>query len=554
MSSIVSVPSTGWTPDRLGPQRPVARRRRFASAWPALARLLVGLLAAAAAAAQEPGFAGRLDSARKLIDERAYGQARIELANAVALAESLGQRAWAGRSESSIGLSWQIEAQGDTLLTSDRDSLLVLARVHYERALEFDPDWGPALNNLGQLYCEQGQHDRGRSLLRRATRLNSDRWALYMVNYAHCSLSAGDWREARRFLLQVVDSLPDDPDVQQTVWAIYLKRDLDGVGEYLWRTLKRGQPRKCISLAIEFLRRPEETPSRLREEVCMVLALALGSTGFDPTGESAGAAAESLLSLVNDPDLGAMASETIRLHEGQSLDPGQFPWWASRDRRLKVGELEESPREAFRMLADALGQLHESLGSATQAERYYRLAIDLAPGAAQPMAVRHLADLLARQGRAGDLRLLVTEQSRLVDEGKDAGYGADDWKNVYLFHRTVGEILTTADSASIEDTTLTSGYHLETAQVAVTRFNRIASKERRNDTLVVDTSLVRMVAQQQSKLDVHGSVQVQRSAAEQYIHQKRFIEAREVLHMPPGVTPKDSLEIVKLRARAKDKP
>ena len=95
------------------------------------------------------------------------------------------------------------------------------AASNFERLLEVEPDFAPALNYLGYMWAERGERlDRALELVQRAVALEPDNGAYVdSLGWAHYQL--GDFHQAREFLERAAGLLPDDPTIWEHLADVY---------------------------------------------------------------------------------------------------------------------------------------------------------------------------------------------------------------------------------------------------------------------------------------------------------------------------------------------
>ncbi|MDR3677271.1 MAG: tetratricopeptide repeat protein [Acidobacteriota bacterium] len=69
------------------------------------------------------------------------------------------------------------------------------ALAHYQKALRIDPDFYPALNNIGTIYERQGNHTLAQEAFLHAMKINPDDGESY-INLGHVLYEVGDYRPA----------------------------------------------------------------------------------------------------------------------------------------------------------------------------------------------------------------------------------------------------------------------------------------------------------------------------------------------------------------------
>jgi Flp pilus assembly protein TadD len=85
------------------------------------------------------------------------------------------------------------------------------ARMHFERAVERDPDYTEALNNLANIYSKSGKRDRALELLRRAVAIAPEGLS-YRSNLAITYFSSGMLDNAEYEYNIIIQIAPQSPE------------------------------------------------------------------------------------------------------------------------------------------------------------------------------------------------------------------------------------------------------------------------------------------------------------------------------------------------------
>jgi len=102
----------------------------------------------------------------------------------------------------------QVLREYDRGQTQEGKGNLEQAADHYRKALRIEPDYYPALNNLGALYERQGDHRRAEELLAAALDIDPDDGEAY-VNLGHSLYEEGRYSEAADRLEEALKRSPN---------------------------------------------------------------------------------------------------------------------------------------------------------------------------------------------------------------------------------------------------------------------------------------------------------------------------------------------------------
>ncbi len=341
-----------------------------------------------------------------------------------------------------LGVAWQRLAAGaDDSQTEDRRRRAVAA---YEALLGFAGktklsfSLAPAHNNLARLHAELGNSERADTAYEKAVELADDtRRAAYLESHADFLAAGGDWQGAAEKYRSVVILAPASESAHRKLLEHYRIRDLEGLVEYLRRLLRAGQVLRVRDAALSVLAE-DEAPRALREELLVLVALALSHEVYDPRSFPQSEAAERLRTITDDPEIGEGAREILLLHGDGGGQPGIYAWWASTDAADKEASA-IGRREAFRELARAIGRWYQIKGDGEVAEKSYRLAGDLVPGESDPEATKALADLYLERGEVDRLQQLLAEYEPRLQNDVDAATVSDE--AVLGYRETASRIL-----------------------------------------------------------------------------------------------------------------
>jgi tetratricopeptide (TPR) repeat protein len=136
------------------------------------------------------------------------------------------------------------------------------AIAHYEKAVDIDPHFYPALNNLGAAYEHQGDHRRAEEVLLKSLAINPDDGQSY-INLGHVFYEEGRYPEARAQLEEGVKRTPDSASGYFLLGSTFLRLgELDKAATNLKQALTldpKGMPRAHLQLANLYLKQHEMT-------------------------------------------------------------------------------------------------------------------------------------------------------------------------------------------------------------------------------------------------------------------------------------------------------
>ncbi len=118
--------------------------------------------------------------------------------------------------------------------------------THLKRAIEIDPSYADAVNNLGSHYHRNGQYDLAIQCFKKVTELNPEFYGGW-VNLAASLLSKGKFRDALEANQRAYRLRPDEPLVSaQLGLNYYYMHDLSEAKKYFLKTLQR-DPASALS-------------------------------------------------------------------------------------------------------------------------------------------------------------------------------------------------------------------------------------------------------------------------------------------------------------------
>ena len=147
---------------------------------------------------------------------------------------------------------------------SQKDGNFESAMSHYQKALRIEPDFYPALNNLGVLYERQKEHAQAETALLQSLQVNADDAEAY-INLGHVLYEQGRYQTAIERLQEGLKRSPQSPMGHFFLGSSYLKLgDLDSAEPNLKRACAldpTGMPSAHLQLANLYLKRHEMAPA-----------------------------------------------------------------------------------------------------------------------------------------------------------------------------------------------------------------------------------------------------------------------------------------------------
>jgi hypothetical protein len=321
----------------------------------------------------------------------------------------------------------------------NRAGLLGEAAMYYDQALGLNPKSSSILNNLAQIYIQQGATGLAQETLAKAIALGDANQAFHVQNYADLLATKGEWKEAGRFYALALWTQPDNVALLKKLVDLYLKNDRAFLGSYLWDMTERGQILQAQEVALSVFPRAEWSQAQ-KEELLAIVAVCLGKQTYDPREFLKTQTAQRLRDLYEDGAVSGGAREIVHLYESNEFHAQDFEWWKRRINPFKQPPRGKWPLQAFQELIRSIGEYYKTKEQPQIAENYLRLAIDIHELAPDIPSLVALADLYARQDRQGALRDLIrTKEDTLFGE-KARAYQEHNLDEIYALHRALGSI------------------------------------------------------------------------------------------------------------------
>ena len=122
--------------------------------------------------------------------------------------------------------------------------------LNFHKALEFDPEYGYALNNLGYAYIKTGKLDEGKSLLEQALLTDYADQAYGYRNLALYYQAKGNHEQTEANFKLAFDSVNDPVDLLEFYYAEYLLEQdkIDEGKEFLEKAIAKNEPEAIIRM------------------------------------------------------------------------------------------------------------------------------------------------------------------------------------------------------------------------------------------------------------------------------------------------------------------
>jgi tetratricopeptide (TPR) repeat protein len=348
-----------------------------------------------------------------------------------------------------LGLTKQEEAsaaaaKGDAALAS---ALRDAAADYYRKALEVQPASTAAILNLALVDIDRGKNDqavvlleRGLELARQSNSASAAKFAerlgdlqttaakaidYYRIASATGKASAALTAKIRKNLFVIAAANPDrQSDVVEYGWQLFGAGDIDGALDTALSAIDSEPPFSAASSS----------------EMLTLATAALARKNYDGITFAGSDTVIRLQAMKHIPDaLRSRVTSLFALYQGDIKDASALSIWK---------EEWDSQRPAARPASiQAIQQVARGLGYAAQrqrdfvnAERYYRLAIEL--DAAHPDAgtLRDLATLYYSLNRLPEIEQLMQQFETSLYEAKGIAYERVQWEQVAEYHRTLGTI------------------------------------------------------------------------------------------------------------------
>lgn len=404
------------------------------------------------------------------------------------------------------------------------------AERHYLQVLERDPRSATTMNNLARLYEAAGRTAEASRMYERALQLEQSPEPALEKNYADFLAKNGQWEEAANRYEALVKKEPQSTAPHKTLVERYLKIGSPRLIDYLWELVEQGQVLRTEEASLAALEAREWEPE-LVDQLFTILAVSLSQRYYAADSFLEGQAAERLQHLTqsSNASIARCAEELVRVHGREDLQPQSYPWWSKRGDPEEEAPRGMWPRDAFRELVRSLGQRAKQVQNFELAERYFRLAADLAPDEVDPLGFRELVDLYVEQNRMDELRLLAEEYEPQLFMGKGTAYRESHLAKIFDYHRTLAELYAYLDQWGHERDPNSAIFQLSRAWQTARLLDEQSAKEEVG-RVEFTPQLANLLAQgYQSTGQEEKSSEVRLSAAEMYLQDGNDRKAELVL-------------------------
>ena len=487
-------------------------------------------------------------------------------------AKNVQEKRWQADFYFYMGLTQQQKAESLKENPERRKAFTEAVRF-YEKALDFHPDLGAALNNIAHIYDQMGLTGQAFRFYLKAIELNDKRRSFYEVSYADSLFDHGELQKALKYYRRVLKFQPDNSHARKKIIDVSITIGDEGLIPFLWELMESGWIIEAQRGAMQALIEKKWSSRYDREELLALTVVGLSRQTYDPRKFVGSEAGNKFSQLSADPALSREARDIIALHQLEKDDFSEFSHWSHKGDLFRDPSRGVWPRDAFLQLIRSLGDRYRGYRNFQQAETYYLLATTLDREVPDPTAVLRLADLYIAQGDQVRLEKMMAEHQISLFKGKARAYRNSHLHKIYQYHRALGVIYANIDNWGDSRTSTSAIFQLEhaikTAQV-INRRNRrniknseIVTKvikkpemvtgliknpematlgrdrrtENKEEQIIVEPRLVKYLADgYELKSQPDKAIEIQLDAAETLIEQRAFSQAVKVL-VPLATTP-----------------
>ncbi len=348
------------------------------------------------------------------LDSRDHQQVYEELRTIFERARQLGATEIEGDVHFYLGLTRQLQA-ADTDEANQKRLLLEDAASFYRSALELRPEHAAILNNFARAQADLGRHQEAETLYEKTVSLPSARLPFYLSNFAKFLVKRGspeDLEEAERLYRQALVADPYNLEAHRGLYELLTEHRSEGLPDYVAFLIDRGRVLWAKEIALERL--ASSGTAEDRQTYLALLAVCLSK--LESARESfAGSDDETALQdLLDDPVVGAGASELIQLFEGVDPRPESYRWWGEHGEPPDLEGALPSPRQAFRRLLRSFADTSRAAGDVEPALDYLRAAVELTDEEPDLLSFARLVGPLNDLGRQNEIDALRSRYDELL--------------------------------------------------------------------------------------------------------------------------------------------
>lgn len=301
------------------------------------------------------------------------------------------------------GLDLQSQADGAREQPESMAILLNKAALAYEKALAFDPERGPILNNLAQVYADLSRDTEAERLFERAVTPKARLRPFFRRNFGDFLVRRGDWQRAAENYRQTLEEKPEDLPAHTRLVEILSQHNPEALPKYLRFLIYKGRILQAEDEALNRLKM-ENAPPDQGEEYLTILIAALAEQSYLPEEFLSSPTARVLRSLSDQPGVGEGAREALRLHEEQDFHAESYLWWA------------EKPlaRQEFRHLLRSLAEAQRKAKRYDAARSFLRLSMLLTQVEPDLVAFRMFVNLPTASEDVAEIDRMAETNEKLL--------------------------------------------------------------------------------------------------------------------------------------------
>ena len=324
----------------------------------------------------------------------------------------------------------------------------------YQSYLTVHPESAAAANNLAKIYEQMGDEvlkspnpeRAGRYFktaagnYQKAVAAADSRQGLYLKNYAELLDKAGEWKQAKKVYIELVQGHPLAPALLQSMTESYARHGLGELAEFTWNLLDAGYVGQSVDISMNAIEDSRNESDKGRIELLTVVCAGLAQGTDDYRGFLESDTGAQIRDLAKDKFLNEGAAEVVRLYQAQRFDRSEYQWWARRGSPRRDPDRGLWPVDGFRALIRSLGSRAKRIDNLRLAEQYFRLSADLQEWEIDPVAVRALVQMYAEQNAYKRIDRLLSDYQVRLFKGKGAAYRESRVEKIFQYHLTLGEL------------------------------------------------------------------------------------------------------------------
>jgi len=504
--------------------RPITCPRKHLTIWVVLFLLMAFF--PESALSQTNYFEKQRDAGKQALMRNDFLQALESFQNGFDRAKTQGNTQWKKNFLFYMGLTEQRKSETDQNIELKK-SHLEKAAHYYQKVLEMQPDSGPSLNNLAQVYTQIGRKEEAAGLFKKAIKLHDSRQAFYAVNFADALLKEGKTAKAIDYYKIALNTQPENNRAQQNLANAYISTGSSELPAHLWKLVESGKIILAQESAVKALiNRTWPEPSKV--EFLTITVVCFSHRFYNPKNFLESDTSNKLRKLLDDQRIKKGVEELFSLYLLSSNDPYDYRWWARKGKLNKDPKRGVWPREAFRMLIRSIGKWYSKAGDVRRAEAYYLLSATLYENEADPNAFLALADLYMANKKTAKLSAMIDRYGIDIFRSKAGAYRNSHMKKIYEYHKALGVIYAHLGNWGSSYNSTSAIFQIENAVKVAKLINRKTVNT--EDKIRVEPRLIGYLSKGYYAINKpQKALNVRLAAADQYILHKDTEGAREVL-------------------------